>query len=224
MQIVVIAFSTLLISFLIWWWVSKWTGRGYTGRDAPWQPPAVHDNILTPAECDYIIKKADPLFTRSSVVGSASPSDARTSETAWIPKDDPVARKILERASQLTGKSMDNCESLQVVRYRPGSYYRAHHDSCCDDVQACRDFEGMSGQRVGTLLVYLNSEFTEGETHFPEHNDLKVKPPRGSGVFFRPLGENENKCHPKALHAGLPIKEGTKYVCNAWVREDKFIM
>ena len=224
MHVAIIILLTLTISFLIWAALSGWSGRGYTSKDAPWRPPEVHDNILTPAECDYIMKKADPLFTRSSVVGSSTPNDARTSETAWIEKDDPVARKVLERAAQLSGKTLDNCESLQVVRYRPGTYYRAHHDSCCDDVQACKDFEGASGQRVGTLLVYLNSNFTEGETHFPDYNDLKVKPPPGSAVFFRPLGEKENKCHPNALHAGLPIKDGTKYVCNAWVREDKFIL
>ncbi len=102
MQVFIIAFWTLLISFLIWWWVSRWSGRGYTNRDAPWTPPAIHDNILTHAECDYIIKKADPLFTRSGVVGSSSPSDARTSETAWLSKDDPVARKVIEHASKLS--------------------------------------------------------------------------------------------------------------------------
>jgi len=36
------------------------------------------------------------------------------------------------------------------------------------------------------------------------------------------MGTTDARCHPKALHAGLPIKSGTKYVCNIWVRETKF--
>jgi prolyl 4-hydroxylase len=180
----------------------------------------VHD-ILEPHECDYIISKAESSFARSTVVGVDGPDESRTSETAWIGKDDPVARKILERACELTGKCYKNAEDLQVVRYKPGTYYRAHHDACCEDSEACSLFENKGGQRVGTLLVYLNDEFTDGETHFPDFGDLKMKAPPGSAIFFKPLG-SEDRCHPKALHAGLPISSGTKYVCNAWVRESEF--
>jgi len=169
------------------------------------------------------MKKADALFTPSTVVGIEGADPSRTSETAWIKKDDPVARKIFEKASQLSGKPMNCCEDLQVVRYKPGTFYRAHHDSCCDDSKGCADFETRGGQRVATLLVYLNDDFTDGETHFPDHDDLKLKAPPGSAIFFRPMGSDEAKCHPKALHAGLPISSGTKYVCNAWVRENNFV-
>ena len=115
---------------------------------------------------------------------------------------------------------MEHTEDLQIVRYQPGTYYKEHHDACCADSQACTDFENKGGQRVGTLLLYLNEEFTDGETHFPNLN-VKMKAPPGSAIFFKPLG-SEDKCHPNALHAGLPISSGIKYVCNAWVRESEF--
>jgi len=198
-------------------------GRGFTSSTSAWDPPTVIDSVLTRDECSYIMQKADELFTPSTVVGKDGTDPSRTSETAWIKKDDPVARKIFEKASQLSGKPMNCCEDLQVVRYKPGTFYRAHHDSCCDDSQGCADFETRGGQRVATLLVYLNDDFTDGETHFPDHDDLKLKAPPGSAIFFRPMGSDEAKCHPKALHAGLPISSGTKYVCNAWVRETNFV-
>ena len=170
------------------------------------------------------MEKADKLFTRSTVVGTDGYDASRTSETAWITKDDPVARKIFQKASELTGKPIECCEDLQVVRYKPGTFYNAHHDSCCEDTQACVDFEDRGGQRVGTLLVYLNDEFTDGETHFPDHGDVKMTAPPGSAIFFKPMGADDcSQCHPKALHAGLPISSGTKYVCNAWVRESTFV-
>jgi prolyl 4-hydroxylase len=216
--------AMVLVSFfigLLVMWIISDRSRGFETVDMPWDGPQMIHDILEPHECDYIISKADSSFARSSVVGVDGPDESRTSETAWISKDDPVARKILERACELTGKSYENTEDLQVVRYKPGTYYRAHHDACCEDSEACSLFENKGGQRVGTLLVYLNDEFTDGETHFPDFGDLKMKAPPGSAIFFKPLG-SEDKCHPKALHAGLPISSGTKYVCNAWVRENEF--
>jgi prolyl 4-hydroxylase len=219
---VYIALVTVL--FLITWAVVTWRngGRGFTDKTNPWEPPVIIDSVLTKEDCKYIIEKANSMFTRSTVVGVEGADESRTSETAWIPKDDPVAQKVFNKACELTGKHIGCCEDLQVVRYKPGTYYRAHHDSCCDDSEACKNFETQGGQRIGTLLVYLNDEFTDGETHFPDHGDVKMKAPPGSAIFFRPLANDEPKCHPKALHAGLPISTGTKYVCNAWVREGVF--
>lgn len=196
-------------------------GRGYTTKQAPWEEPTIINSVITPDECAYIIQTANPLFQRSQVLGSDTPSDVRTSETAWISKSDPVANKVLQRASQLSGKPMTHCEDLQVVRYTPGTYYKEHHDSCCETDDKCTLFEQKSGQRVATLLVYLNDDFTGGETHFPEIQQ-KLKADVGSAVFFRPLGKEDARCHPNALHAGLPVTDGVKYVCNAWVREKPF--
>lgn len=216
--------AMILVSFFIGLfvvWLISDRSRGYEAHESTWDGPQMVHGILEPHECDYIISKAESSFARSTVVGIDGPDESRTSETAWIAKDDPVARKILERACELTGKSYENTEDLQVVRYKPGTYYRAHHDACCEDSEACSLFENKGGQRVGTLLVYLNDDFTDGETHFPDFGDLKMKAPPGSAIFFKPLG-SEDRCHPKALHAGLPISSGTKYVCNAWVRENEF--
>ena len=219
-----IGLGFLAVILLSWFIIRRKTAcRGYTPAASDWEPPRVIDSILTRDECQYVMQKADSLFSPSTVVGAAGLDPSRTSETAWISKDDPVARKIFQKASELTGKPIDCCEDLQVVRYKPGTFYKAHHDSCCEDTQACREFETRGGQRVGTLLVYLNDDFTDGETHFPDHGDLKLKAPPGAAIFFRPMGTMEARCHPKALHAGLPISSGVKYVCNAWIRENKFV-
>jgi prolyl 4-hydroxylase len=209
-------FIGLMIVYLL---TSK--GRGYEEPESAWDGPKVVHGILNQEECDYIIKTADASFARSSVIGDDGPNETRTSETAWISKSDPVARKVIEHACKLAGKPYENSEDLQVVRYLPGTYYRAHHDACCEESESCSIFANRGGQRMGTLLVYLNDEFTDGETHFPDYGDIKIKAPKGSAIFFEPLGSSD-KCHPKALHAGLPISSGTKYVCNAWVRESAF--
>lgn len=194
-------------------------GRGYCDRNDPWDEPLVVHNIITQDECKEIIKTAEPKFERSGVVGKTGPDDDRTSETAWIPKDHPIAAKIFRSICEITGLPIENCEDLQVVRYTPGTFYKPHHDSCCENTDGCREFEKIGGQRIGTLLVYLNDDFEEGRTHFPTLEKM-FRAPSGNGLFFRPLGKESNKCHPNALHGGMPPTEGTKYLCNVWIREN----
>jgi prolyl 4-hydroxylase len=193
---------------------------GYADMNDPWETPTVVDSLLTDEDCKEIIKLAEPKFERSKVVGSGENSD-RTSETAWISKSHPMAQKILLAACELAGKDLENCEDLQVVRYTPGTFYRPHHDSCCDDTDGCREFEKNGGQRVGTLIMYLNNDFTEGRTHFPNLNKM-FRAPAGSGLFFRPMDTEYKKCHTLALHGGMPPTSGTKYLCNAWIREGPY--
>jgi len=215
-----VALTLILVALWIWTLPER-LARGYAHVSAAWDPPILVQNIITPDECKKIIEMAEPNFVRSTVVAESAVHQSRTSDTAWISKENPIVRKIFEKATELTGKPFENCEDMQVVRYKPGAYYNAHHDSCCEDNNFCREFEEKGGQRIGTLLLYLNDDFTQGQTHFPDL-DLKLKATPGSAIFFRPLGSKDNKCHPKALHAGLPINSGTKYVCNIWVREGPF--
>ena len=223
MYISVVAVVVVLVVLLaIWFWNLPWRkARGFADRTAAWDPPTEVGQILTPEECKAIIDYAEPKFSRSTLVAAEAVDDTRTSETAWLSRDHDLSRKILAKARELTGMPFENCEDIQVVRYKPGTYYKPHHDACCEDNEHCLKFEDEGGQRVGTLLVYLNDDYEEGWTAFPDAN-LKLKAPPGGGVFFRPLGRDDWRCHPKALHGGMPVKNGTKYLCNVWVREGTF--
>jgi len=195
---------------------------GYSPNNAEWDPPCVISSIITDAECQEIINISKPYFKRSTEYTAEVGKDVtknRTSESTMLDRNNPISQKIMKKACELTQTPLENCEDIQVVRYKPGMYYKPHHDACCDDTGECVQFAEEGGQRIGTLIVYLNNDFTDGETHFPNYNDLKLKPPAGSGVFFRPLGKTDFRCHPLALHAGLPTSKGTKYICTAWVRE-----
>ena len=146
----------------------------------------------------------------------------RKSQQAWIKKNNNLVKKLFDYISNKFGIPLENAEDLQIVRYLPGNYYNPHHDSCCEVNENCYDFIKRGGQRILTVLIYLNNEFTDGETFFPKLNK-KFKPKTGDGLIFYPVAKNTNKCHPLALHAGLPVTSGEKYVCNLWFRENKFI-
>jgi len=178
--------------------------------------PTVYPNLITPVEADYILSKND--FNTSITVGGLDES-IRKSQTMWISKNDPVIHQLYKRLSKQFNFPIENAEDLQVVKYNANGYYREHHDACCEKNEECKDFVKRGGQRVLTILIYLNDDFEEGATKFPKLN-LELKAPVYGGVVFYPL--KNNTCDPEALHTGTPVKSGTKYVCNIWVRESEF--
>jgi len=57
-----------------------------------------------------------------------------------------------------------------------------------------------------------------GGTGFPKLEvEVAAKPGRMC-IFHDLIGDGPER-HPKALHAGLPVKAGEKWACNLWFRE-----
>jgi len=195
--------------------------RGYAKDEDEYILPVEYPGFISEKEADYILKRAEPLFEESLVVGGKD-VDVRKSETAWLPKSDKVIKDIIQRVCELSDKPFENAEEMQVVKYQPSGYYNEHHDSCCDDVEGCVEFEKRGGQRVMTMLIYLSEGFEGGATRFPNLN-REYKPKKCGGLLFHPLEKNGNRCHPYALHAGLPVKSGTKYIANVWIREQTHV-
>ena len=198
----------------------------YSKKSDEYIYPKIFKNLLTKEEIKYIIEYSKIRLRTSSVVGYENKSydeitKLRKSRQTWIPKHDDVIKSIMKRVSKIVNKPIDNFEELQVVHYNPNNFYKQHHDACCTKDKACKEFVNRGGQRLYTMLIYLNDKFTGGETHFPELNKkIKLRP--GDGILFNTLDKDQKGCHPKALHAGLPVKSGEKWICNIWVRENKF--
>jgi prolyl 4-hydroxylase len=210
----------LIVIFLSSILLKSTFSSGYALESSDYIKPVVYNNIITPEEADYILKKANGSFSDSKIVGGFDTS-IRKSKTTWLYKDDPVIYNIIKRVCDIINFTTDNAEALQVVKYEPGGFYNDHHDSCCDESIECKEFVKNGGQRILTMLIYLNDDFTGGETKFSKLN-IDIKPPKYGGVLFKPLEKNGNKCHPYALHRGTPVLTGIKYICNVWIREKKF--
>jgi prolyl 4-hydroxylase len=223
MKYLIIALIVLVIALLVWICAcnSREDKLEYANEKDPYIKPEIMENFLTPEECDAIIKHSKDKLLDSEVV-SGKDHKIRNSKQVWIEKENLLVKKIYDKLSAKFNIPIENAENLQVVNYKPNQYYNEHHDACCDNNNSCRDFVKRGGQRILTILIYLNNEFTDGETYFKNLN-LKIKPPKGSAIIFRPLAEGTNKCHPLALHAGLPITTGEKWICNVWFRERKFV-
>lgn len=140
----------------------------------------------------------------------------RTSTTAWDTDDGLVA--IRHRIFQLVKPdfwfmdfTMDNLEVLQVQKYEPGQEYVNH----CDFFNYPEHPTITGNDRIATMIIYLNDDFTGGETVFPLLN-VTVKPKRGMGLFFDYKYIYE--LNRTTLHAGTPVIEGTKNIVTCWIR------
>ena len=85
-------------------------------------------NMLTDAECEHLIKRAEPDLHRSTVVdgkGGGVLNDIRTSAGTFLNRrSDPIISRINERLSIITLFPVENHEDLQILRYEVGQHYR----------------------------------------------------------------------------------------------------
>jgi prolyl 4-hydroxylase len=223
-KVYIIIFSVIVIVLLVKPFIynsSFFKKDNYALMTDAYEEPYIINNIINEQEANHIINKSSMQLHDSLILGETLDTKIRKSKSTWLYKDDPIVMKIMIKIANIVKLPIENAEALQVVKYDPNGYYNEHHDSCCDGHELCAEFIKRGGQRIKTILIYLNDEFTEGATNFPVLNK-KFKPPKYSAVIFNPLATNSNKCHPKALHAGLPVKSGTKYVANLWFREKVF--
>ena len=182
-----------------------------------------YPDMLTDKQCDEIISLAKPLIRPSTVIGEGGMNvpdkEYRTSHNTFLSRDIKVVKDIYNKLSKLIGIDPDHFEQLQVVRYEPTQQYKPHWDACWEE-HKCGEFMKMGGQRYATFLLYLNDDFTGGETEFPYRN-IKVKPEKGKAVLFFNLEKDNKTKLENSFHGGLPPKKGKKWLCNVWIRLNK---
>ena len=186
---------------------------------------AVHaiNDVLAPLQCDYLIAVSTPLMQPSKVVAESGSLHAgfRTSDGAVIlpaVTDMPMVQ-ILFTLAATAGATPEQGEFLSLLRYRPGQEYRPHHDYLSKD-EADYSQVGRTGQRMLTLLTYLNAGYDGGETSFPDL-EISFKGDVGDALLF--ANTDEAGCPlPKSRHAGAPVEQGEKWLATLWIREKTF--
>jgi prolyl 4-hydroxylase len=126
---------------------------------------------------------------------------------------------VEKRIAELLHWPLDHGEGLQVLRYRPGAEYKPHHDYFDPVHSGTPRILERGGQRVGTLVIYLNTPEGGGATTFPDVG-LEVAPVRGNAVFF---SYDRPHVSTKTLHGGAPVTAGEKWVATKWLREGVFV-
>lgn len=180
------------------------------------------EGIASPAECDWIITRARPLLERAMTYnradGGGKIGQQRTNSEALFPFDqqDLVLIALRQRIATLTGLLMHRMEPPTVLHYMPGQEFKPHYDFLDPAIPAYAANIARSGQRLFTVLVYLNDDFEGGETHFVNPN-LRFKGGKGDAVLFRNV-DDAGKPDFATLHAGLPTIRGEKWLFSQWLR------
>ncbi len=183
-------------------------------------------NVLSEEECDRLIALARPRLTPSTVVdpktGLNSVAEHRNSEGMFFrPQETPFIAALDRRISQLMNSPVEHGEGLQVLRYGPGTQSTPHFDFLLPTNAANQQSLARSGQRIGSLVIYLNDVTSGGETVFPEIG-LSVCPHKGQAVYFE-YCNSRNQLDPLSLHAGAPVLAGEKWAVTKWMRQRRFI-
>jgi len=155
------------------------------------------DEVLTPMECERLMAWAQPHLHKDF---RTSIQDRRTGYKFW--HDIQITYKLRKFLADKIKTDMANVEGVEVVRYLSGCSYPTHSDG---------------PWRTHTCLVYLNTYYEGGRTHFPIHNQTIV-PKIGRGLIWqnavagRPVGDN--------VHEVQKVDFGVKWVavCWAWAR------
>jgi prolyl 4-hydroxylase len=184
----------------------------------------VFGGLLTDAECDGLMALAAPRLLRSETVDNATGGNevnaARTSDGMFFERGEGALIGTIEaRIAELVRWPAENGEGLQVLRYRPGAEYRPHHDYFDPAHPGTARILERGGQRVGTVVIYLNTPEGGGATTFPDVG-LDVVPARGNAVFFSYPRPHEST---RTLHGGAPVTAGEKWVATKWLREGVFV-
>jgi prolyl 4-hydroxylase len=183
-----------------------------------------YTNVLTHDECDHLIAiskaKLKPSQTVDNETGASVPHEHRTSQgTFFHLKENEFIQQIDERLAQLMRYPIENGEGLQILNYQVGGEYRPHFDYFPEQMNGSAVHLKNGGQRVATLILYLNQVEAGGETIFPELG-LKVSPHKGGALYFSYF--NHGLVDPLTLHGGAPVIAGEKWIATKWVRESAF--
>jgi prolyl 4-hydroxylase len=184
----------------------------------------VFGGLLSDAECDALVADASPRLSRSETVvtetGGNEVNPSRTSQGMFFGRGETaLCQRIESRIAALLNWPVVNGEGLQVLRYQPGAEYKPHHDYFDPAQPGMSAVLARGGQRVGTLLIYLNTPERGGATVFPDVG-LEVVPIKGNAVFF---SYDRPHAGTRTLHGGTPVVAGEKWVATKWLREGEFI-
>ena len=119
---------------------------------------------------------------------------------------------LIPRIEAITGlnPNIGGCENYVVSHYNIGGHYLPHYDTMFLDISS--DLGMSEGDRIATLLLYLN-EVEEGGATFFKYLNIKVKPEKGSGLFWFNILKNET-VDSRTMHGGCPVVKGEKWITN----------
>ena len=180
--------------------------------------------LLHEDECDYLMSRGAPYLQPAFVGGAGGApvaNQVRDNDAMMFSAADTDA--LVQSIDGLIARALEsppeNGERLGLLRYRPGQSYAPHCDWIDPAAPGKKESVARDGQRVATLLVYLNAWFTGGETRFVRLDwSFRGKP--GDALLWSNVTP-DGAIDPMTLHAGVTPGSGEKWLLSKWMRNRK---
>ena len=174
--------------------------------------------FITRDECKNLIGLIDKDLNESTVGlgGERVVDDSRKSQTAYLCDCSKMVMALKKKIAKELGVNVNQMEGLQGQKYVKDGYFNEHHDGF--DSINIKKFGLHSGNRIKTLMIFLNMEMEGGWTTFPAV-DRSFMPLTGCALTWDNLKE-DGKLQPAAKHTAERVAFGEKYIVTAWIREN----
>jgi prolyl 4-hydroxylase len=181
------------------------------------------DNFIDSCDSEYITDHYRDKLTPSCVIGDMS---LRNSDDFFIDSHNILDTKLSEiinnikiKISDFSNLPLENQETLTLIKYSPGQYFKPHLDAFQNyDEFDIEDLLG--GQRLKTFIICLKSSVRGGETKF-DRIDKSVKLQQGQCIWWENVNELGD-IYYDSLHSGETPIEGDKWILTCWIRQRKY--
>jgi prolyl 4-hydroxylase len=178
-------------------------------------------SLLTRDECDYLISRGAPYLQPATVgtaAGGVAMAQVRSNDSMLFSAADTdvIVQSLDSRIAAVLGQPAEHGERLALLRYQAGQAYAPHCDWIDPSMPGKAEIVARQGQRIASLLVYLNHEFEGGHTRFVQLGwSFKGEP--GDALLWRNVTA-EGHVDRRTLHAGEPPTAGEKWLLSKWMR------
>lgn len=139
----------------------------------------------------------------------------------FFDRKDPLIFPIRKKIAELTNLPIEHQTRPLLTIYNAGDEYKNHFDFIPSP--------GQGGQRLKSVVLYLNDDYEGGTTYFEQHR-LFINPEKGKLLifdnvkqkFWKFIGEERfyrNGKDETVKHRVIPVRKGTKFVIIMWIRE-----
>ncbi|KAH8313120.1 hypothetical protein KR067_000766, partial [Drosophila pandora] len=177
----------------------------------------VYHDVLPDGDIAEVLRLSETKLEPAQVVFTPWTSNNvkfRTALGSWLPDYEEVVKgppkgplygRLRNILRDVTGLVIWDYQFYQVLKYEFGAHYAQHHDYFNMSLKSTI----LQGDRIATVLFYLNDAPHGGATVFPMLN-VKVPAEKGKILFWYNLKGETHDFDEKTLHGACPIFHGTK--------------
>lgn len=142
----------------------------------------------------------------------------RTSKSIALNQESDIdfIRTLVDNASDVTNHNWSQWEAPVITKYDPGALFASHNDA---SPTKGSEWAELGGQRVVTVITYLNTCDKGGGTKFDKLNFV-VQPKQGCALVFYPADSQTLDVDERTVHQSLPAVED-KYIVQLFGRHKR---